>query len=741
MTAGGSAAAASQGQGVSNTLAIVMHKAGASTERFIERHVRESFGGHAVAIARHAGTAPAFAQPLLVADIVRGGLLDRLRALPGRVAAYARHRYWGVPTGAERERILQFWRRHGVTAVLAEFGPLGCWIAPVARAAGLPVFVYFRGYDASSRLRSAGTVQAYKRLMRQVDGVFAVSAFLVDNLRRAGVSHENTHVIPSGTDTRVFSPGSKDPGLVVAVGRFVDKKRPEATVRAFAAAAARWPNLRMQMVGDGPQLERCRTLARELGVESRVDFLGAQDHAAIAALLSRARAFLQHSVTAPGGETEGLPSSIQEAMAAGAVVVSTRHAGIPGIVRDGETGWLVDEGDEEGYARALMKVFEDPARADTMARQARQFAERRLDTRMLQQAMEAVILAAAQVGGSQAQRKLLVLTYDADKPSFRYRIAPLLQELQRRGWQVSVDTLPLRSYGLRIWQRLGGLRSCDVVLLHKLRLHPLEAGWVARCNARTLFDIDDATWLSQPGRPGELPVASASRVRAFRGMCRFSRLTLAGNPFLAQAARAAGGRVQIVPTAVDVSAFAAPDFGKRDGGVAVWIGLPGNLQYLEPLRPAFSELSRRFPGFRLRIVSSSFPDWDDVAMERVTWRPGIETQALPTADIGLMPLSDDEFTRGKCAFKLLQYMAASLPCVASPVGVNSEVVTDGETGLLAATPAEWQQALERLLADRKLRERMGAAGRQRVERDYDLRTVVSHAADLVEALSRDATPT
>jgi glycosyltransferase involved in cell wall biosynthesis len=379
---------------MSDTLAVVMHKAGSSTERFIERHVRESFGGSTVALARHAGSTPAFTQPLLVADGMRGTRWQRLRAWLGRIGEYARHRYWGVPTGVEREHILQFWRDHGVTAVLAEFGPLGCWIAPVARAAGLPVFVYFRGYDASSRLRSAGTVQAYRRLMGQVDGVFAVSAFLVENLRRAGVAHPNTHVIPSGTNPRVFAPGEKDANLVVAVGRFIAKKRPDANVRAFAAAATRWPALRLQMVGDGPQLEACRALARSLGVESRVQFLGAQDHAAIAALLSRARVFLQHSVTAPSGETEGLPSSIQEAMAAGAVVVSTRHAGIPEIVVDGQTGWLVDENDVDGYAQALMRVFEDPVRADAMARQARQLAEQRLDTRALQQRMESVILEA-----------------------------------------------------------------------------------------------------------------------------------------------------------------------------------------------------------------------------------------------------------------------------------------------------------------------------------------------------------
>jgi glycosyltransferase involved in cell wall biosynthesis len=330
--------------------------------------------------------------------------------------------------------------------------------------------------------------------------------------------------------------------------------------------------------------------------------------------------------------------------------------------------------------------------------------------------------------------ELLVLTYDAEKPSYRYRIAPLLDELRRRGWQAHVDTLPPRAYGLRIWRRRRALRAADVVLLHKLRLHPLESRWVARCNPRTVFDIDDATWLSQPQRVGEPPAATASRERAFRGLCRTSALTLAGNGYLAAHARAAGGRVELVPTAVDVGAFAPADFAARGGRTAVWIGLPGNLQYLEPLRGALAEVARRVPGFRLRIVSSRFPAWDEVPIEAVPWRPGIETEALPGADIGLMPLADDEFTRGKCAFKLLQYMAAALPCVASPVGANREVVVDGVTGRLASTADEWQRALLDLLGDAALRARLGAAGRERVARQYDLAVVVGRAADRVEAL-------
>jgi glycosyltransferase involved in cell wall biosynthesis len=379
---------------VNPTLAVAINQTGLFSERFVERHIRESFGGRTVVIARHVGKAPVFAQPVLVADTIRLGPAARLAAGVQRVAAYARHAYWGVPVGAEREAIRAFWRAHGVTAVLAEFGPLGCWIAPAARAHGLPVFVYFRGYDASRKLREAQTVRAYRRMVTQIDGLFAVSNFLVENLKRAGVVHPNTHVIPSGTNPRVFQPGVKDRHLIVSVGRFVGKKRPDIALRAFAAVAARHPDVRLEMVGEGPLLAECEALAASLGIAARVHFLGGRDHAFVAELLGRARVFLQHSVTSPDGETEGLPSSIQEAMAAGAVIVSTRHAGIPEIVLEGRTGWLVDEHDEAGFGAALARVFDAPDLADTMAQAARELALERLDTVLLQRKLETVILQA-----------------------------------------------------------------------------------------------------------------------------------------------------------------------------------------------------------------------------------------------------------------------------------------------------------------------------------------------------------
>jgi glycosyltransferase involved in cell wall biosynthesis len=376
---------------MTTTLAVVINRSGLFSERFVERHIRESFCGRTVVVARHGGEPANFAQPMLDVERLALSAAERLGVGLGRVAAFFRHAYWGVPCGAERAGIVAFWRQHKVSAVLAEFGPLGCWIAPVARACGLPVFVYFRGYDASRKLRSAQTVRAYRAMFAQVDGVFAVSQFLVDNLRRAGLAHENTHVIPSGTNPSLFRPGVKQAGLLVGVGRFVPKKRPDLAVRAFAAAAARHPRAQLELVGDGPLLQECRELAVSLGVAERVHFLGGRDHAFVADLLSRAEVFLQHSVTAENGETEGLPSSIQEAMASGAVVVSTRHAGIPEVVIDGETGRLVAENDESAFIQAVGAVLDDPSGTAAMASRARELALARLDTVMLQQRMEAVI--------------------------------------------------------------------------------------------------------------------------------------------------------------------------------------------------------------------------------------------------------------------------------------------------------------------------------------------------------------
>jgi glycosyltransferase involved in cell wall biosynthesis len=153
------------------------------------------------------------------------------------------------------------------------------------------------------------------------------------------------------------------------------------------------------------------------------------------------------------------------------------------------------------------------------------------------------------------------------------------------------------------------------------------------------------------------------------------------------------------------------------------------------IRPALLRLTRRFPTLKIRIICSRFPDWPGLRVERVAWSAATEAASLATAGIGVMPLSDDEWARGKCAFKLLQYMAAALPCVASPIGANTEAVLDGVTGFHARTGDDWEAALGRLIESPELRERCGAAGLAHVEARYAMRAYQSDYLTLLTGLA------
>jgi glycosyltransferase involved in cell wall biosynthesis len=329
---------------------------------------------------------------------------------------------------------------------------------------------------------------------------------------------------------------------------------------------------------------------------------------------------------------------------------------------------------------------------------------------------------------------VVIWAYDLAAPSLRHRLGALAPLLAERGIPARVQLLPKGSYLLRILRRRRELASADALLLSKIKLSPTE-GWFLRRFARTLaFDFDDAIDLRRPRRPGLEPERSWLRTHKFRAMCGLVDLVTAGSTLLAERARPWARRVEVVPTPVDAARYPEPAATARQPCRLVWIGRPENLPYLEPLRPVLARLRPAHPELSLRVVCSEFPDWSEVPVERVAWSEEAEVPALAGSGIGLMPLADDEWTRGKCAFKLLQYMAAGLPCVASPVGANLEVVLPGETGHLAGPPAEWGTALARLLDAPEHAREMGRAGRRRVLERYDRRVVLPLLADLVGEL-------
>ncbi len=328
----------------------------------------------------------------------------------------------------------------------------------------------------------------------------------------------------------------------------------------------------------------------------------------------------------------------------------------------------------------------------------------------------------------------VLLGYDLEQPSFRHRMRSLIPTLEAAGWQVRAERFPSGRYGLRTWERRSLLRAADVVVLHQIKLSAPEARLFAAFTRRRVFDVDDAIYVRKPRRLGDAPDESPWRKRKFAATCRWVDEVAAGNDILAGVARASARAVTVLPTSIDTAAYLTTT-AADDPPTIAWIGSPENLIYLEMIRPALAHLTIRHPTLKMRVICSRFPVWPEVNVECIAWSSATEAKSLAEAHIGVMPLTDDAWSRGKCAFKLLQYMAAALPCVASPVGANTEAVIDGVNGFHARSAEEWERSLESLIVSPELRARFGAAGRAHVESRYSMRAYRERYLQLLERLA------
>lgn len=331
----------------------------------------------------------------------------------------------------------------------------------------------------------------------------------------------------------------------------------------------------------------------------------------------------------------------------------------------------------------------------------------------------------------------LLLGYGLQQPSFRHRMQTLVEPLTAAGWSVRTEQFPSGRYGLRTWELRHLLRWADVSVLHQIKLSGLEARLLAAFARRRVFDIDDAIYVRKPRRLGEPADESAWRKQKFAATCRWVDTVAAGNEVLAAAARPSARAIALLPTSIDVGGYPPSPTQTKGAPRIVWIGSPENLVYLEMVRPALARLTKRHPTLLLRVICSQFPDWADVTVEKIPWSSATEAQSLAAAQIGIMPLTDDAWSRGKCAFKLLQYMAAALPCVASPVGANIEAVQDGVNGFHASNVDQWEQSLEKLIVSPELRARFGAKGREHVQSRYSMHAYRSNYLALLTQLAVD----
>ena len=288
--------------------------------------------------------------------------------------------------------------------------------------------------------------------------------------------------------------------------------------------------------------------------------------------------------------------------------------------------------------------------------------------------------------------------------------------LEKEGWDVRVFKIPGGfSKRAAFFKTLGAF---DCVFLQRKLLGFLD--WRAfRKNAkRVVYDFDDAVMFRDSKKKNP---ESFFRMLMFKRTIGGSDAVISGNRYLYEYASRHNKRVFVVPTAIDMARYGEKPCEKASGVVTLgWIGSRVTLFYLEMMKDALDEVFERHPSARLKIVADKFFDCAKMPVIKKKWNYEEEIADLHSFDIGLMPLTDDPWSRGKCGFKLLQYMAIGVPGVASKVGVNSEIIEHGVNGFLALNRGEWVDCLSRLIEDVALRKSLGQEARRTVKERYSL---------------------
>jgi colanic acid/amylovoran biosynthesis glycosyltransferase len=252
-----------------------------------------------------------------------------------------------------------------IDVVLAEYGMVGAMITEACRLAGVPLVIHFHGADAYYKKNIDEYGELYKKAFAYASAIIAVSKDMVGKLVALGAPADKIFNASCGVDTGTFpqldiSHSKKN---FLAVGRFVEKKSPQSLVKSFKLVVDKLPDAKLWMVGDGPLFDETKALVIELGISNNVTLTGVLKTAQIKDLMKQMRCFVQHSVTATNGDSEGTPVTVLEAASSGLPIIATRHAGIKEAVLDGVTGFLVDEFDINGMAEKMVLLADSPEMA------------------------------------------------------------------------------------------------------------------------------------------------------------------------------------------------------------------------------------------------------------------------------------------------------------------------------------------------------------------------------------------
>lgn len=271
----------------------------------------------------------------------------------------------------------------------------------------------------------------------------------------------------------------------------------------------------------------------------------------------------------------------------------------------------------------------------------------------------------------------------------------------------------------------------DAVFLHKKRLNLLDGFWLNRYAKKIIYDFDDAVMYNdkQPEKN------SRKRQISFKRTVKIADLVIAGNDYLADHAKPYCNNVHVLPTGLKISDYNQPatEAPSNTQIRLVWIGSKSTLPYLAQIKDALETIGSKYENVSLRIICDDFFDLENMPVEKCRWSQKHQAKDLVASNIGLAPLTDDPFSRGKCGFKILQYAATGLAVVASPVGVNKTFVEDAKIGFLAQEPSQWVENISKLIENEQLRTQMGANAKNYVQQ-FDLETIARRLCSLIETV-------
>ncbi|UST54343.1 glycosyltransferase family 4 protein [Comamonadaceae bacterium OTU4NAUVB1] len=322
--------------------------------------------------------------------------------------------------------------------------------------------------------------------------------------------------------------------------------------------------------------------------------------------------------------------------------------------------------------------------------------------------------------------KILGITQGADVPSTRFRWSQYGEDLISENFEVSeaaskCGAYPPASHG---WRPVWFGAACVENLGRVFRSNKFDLTFLQRNLISTLFslesmikkpfvfDVDDAIFLGARGK-------NANRI------ARISSLTICGNNFLANHF-ADYGSVVVLPTAVDASRFVPLDHISGFQKVIGWSGSSSGFKYLYEIEPAISKILKKYPDSILKIVSDKAPLFKSISSSKVVYEPWSverEVAVLQEFSVGIMPLENSLWARGKCSFKMLTYMSVGIPVVVSPVGMNSEVLAQAHCGFGPRNHDEWVDSISSLLENPTLSKSMGACGRKLIETNYSKKVI------------------